>query len=88
MVLDSNMNFSQSIHQASISYEQSRIHTFNDFIAPYAARHNDAFELGSSKQEIIENLENFHPITKQILVPNQFRAEPGAIAESLQSQSF
>lgn len=83
MVLDSNMNFSQSIHQAGISYEQGRNHTFNDFIAPYAARHNDVFELGSSKQEIIENLENFHPITKQILVQNQFRAEPGAIAESL-----
>ena len=40
MVLDSNMNYSRSVHQAGISYVEGQTHTFKDFIAPYAARHD------------------------------------------------
>lgn len=83
MVVDSNMNFSQSIHAASISYEVGKIHSFANHIAPYAARHNSSLGMGTSTQEIVDRLKRLAPPLNQMLVQSSFRAEPDTIANEL-----
>lgn len=83
MVVDSSMNFSQSIHTAGISYEVGKIHTFTNHIAPYAARNNSSLGMGSSTQEIVDRLNSLAPPLKQMLAEMSFRAEPSAIAYNL-----
>lgn len=58
MVLDSNMNFSRSIHEASAGSKQGQALTFNEFIAPYAARHDDLLGLGSTAALVKANLQS------------------------------
>lgn len=57
MVLDSNMDFSRSIHEASTGSKQGQILTFNEFIAPYAARHDDVLGLGSDAAQVRASLQ-------------------------------
>ena len=61
MVLDSNMNFSRSIHEASIASKQGQALTFNEFIAPYAARHDDLLGLGANATLVKANLQSVGP---------------------------
>ncbi|NYT68026.1 alpha/beta fold hydrolase [Pusillimonas noertemannii] len=87
MVLDSNMNFSKPIHVASISYLEGVMHTFKEYIAPYAARHDDIFNMGTSAQAIVNELNTIgHEVTQALLdTGGSFRAEPGNIPGYLSS---
>ena len=58
MVLDSNMNFSRSIHEASAGSKQGQALTFNAFIAPYAARHDDLLGLGANAALVKASLQS------------------------------
>ncbi|MFT0533792.1 alpha/beta fold hydrolase [Castellaniella hirudinis] len=81
MVLDSNMDFSQSIHDASILYKEGQIHTFQNFIAPYIARHDDILGLGDTAAAVIANTQALGHEAKAVLLGLNlsFRAEPGVI---------
>lgn len=81
MVLDSNMNFSRSIHDASILYKKGQAHTYQDFVAPYAARHNDKLGMGTATEDITLALNTLAPPVNQALLMagGNFRAESGEI---------
>ncbi|WP_313082756.1 alpha/beta hydrolase [Pulveribacter sp.] len=81
VVLDSNMNFSKSIHDASISYQDGTALTFREHVAPYAARHDDIFRMGASAQAIVGDLGAVgHRVTQALhLMGVSFRAEPRRI---------
>lgn len=81
MVLDSNMNFSKTIHDASISYTEGQIHTFLNHIAPYAARHDGVLHMGTSTEAIVNDLNAIgHEINQALIsVGNPFRAEADEI---------
>lgn len=83
MVMDSSMNFTQSIHEANTSTLVGTAHTYMNFIAPYAARNNASLGMGDSVQSIVGRLRNLVPEAKQMLVDFNFGAEPEAIADSL-----
>ncbi len=85
MVLDSNMNFNQSIHEAGINYKEGMIHSFVNHTAPYAARHDAIFGLGVTAQAVIENLNTIsHEVNWALLRSGViFRAEPEKIHQSL-----
>ncbi len=87
MVLDSNMNFSKSIHDASISYINGVVHTFEEYIAPYAARHHDIFGMGASAQAVAGGLASIEHEVNQALLDTggSFRAEREGIPEYLSS---
>lgn len=87
MVLDSNMNFSKSIHNASISYVNGQVHTFKEYVAPYAARHDDVFGMGTSAQSIVDDLNTVgHEVTQALLdTGGSFRAERTVIPGYLSS---
>lgn len=69
MVLDSNMNFSRSIHEASIASKQGQALTFNEFIAPYAARHDDLLGLGANATLVKANLQSVGRQVTEALIP-------------------
>ncbi len=77
MVLDSNMNFNQSIHSAAIRYTNGQIHTFLEYIAPYAARHDTILGMGTSVESIVNDLNAIGHKTNQALlnIGGSFRAE-------------
>ena len=85
MVLDSNMNFSRPIHQASISYTEGQIHTFTEFIAPYAARHDAILGLGQSADAVINGLNGIgHSVSQALhMTGESFRAERDGIPDYL-----
>ncbi|WP_175775284.1 alpha/beta fold hydrolase [Burkholderia anthina] len=80
MVLDSSMNFNKSIHDASIASQEGQIHSFNEFIAPYAAKHDDVFGLGKTSKEVSDNLNSLgSDATRALLVlPDAYKFNFGA----------
>lgn len=83
MVVDSSMNFSQSIHAAGISTFDGQVHSFLNHIAPYAARHNSSLGLGSSVQEVVDKLKNVEPPLKKLLLGIGGRAQSDQISVDL-----
>ena len=77
MLLDSNMDFTRSTHDASIGSKQGQILTFNDFIAPYAARHDDLLGLGASADAVKASVARIGPEVAEALIELGFanRAE-------------
>lgn len=77
MLLDSNMDFTRSIHDASIGSVQGQILTFNDFIAPWAARHDDLLSLGVSADAVKASVARIGPEVAEALIELRFvnRAE-------------
>jgi pimeloyl-ACP methyl ester carboxylesterase len=87
MVLDSNMNFNKSIHDASIGTKNGQVHTFLNYIAPYAARHDDILGMGTSTESIVSDLNTIGHKTNEALhaVGGAFRAERETIPEYISS---
>lgn len=85
MVLDSNVNFGKPMHDAWIAYLSGVVHTFLNHSAPYAARHDAIFGLGTTAQAVIENLNTIsHEVNWALLKSGvQFKAEPERIHQSL-----
>jgi len=83
MVLDSNMNFKASMHDASISYENGVINAFRNYIVPYIARHDDIFHMGDNAELIVSNLEGVRREVNQAMLSSSapFRADRGGIAD-------
>lgn len=77
MVVDSNMNFSKSMHEASIRYIEGEIHTFRGYVAPYMARHDAIFHMGATAQAIEANFNEIdHSVKRALLAMGvSFRAE-------------
>lgn len=78
MVLDSNMNYSRSIHDASIRYLDGVVHTFLNHVAPLAARLDNIFHMGTSAESITASLKGIGREVNQGLLDTggSFRAEP------------
>ncbi|MDR0215451.1 MAG: alpha/beta hydrolase [Comamonas sp.] len=83
MVLDSNMNFSRPMNDASVLYKEGQIHTFLEFQAPYISRHDDLIGLGKTVDQVINNLNSMTDHAKSILGHASYRAEPGSIAVNI-----
>ncbi|WP_323011817.1 alpha/beta fold hydrolase [Castellaniella sp.] len=81
MVLDSNMDFSQAMADASILYKKGQILSFMDFVAPYMARHDDILGMGKTAPEVIAHVQSLgHEATAALLgLGVGFRVEPAEI---------
>lgn len=83
MVLDSNMNFSASIHDAGIAYYVGVAHTFREYVVPYIARHDNIFHMGNKAQDIISDLEAVgHEVNRAMLsIGESFRGDSAGIPQ-------
>jgi len=80
MVLDSNLNFTKTLHDASVSYRQGQTQAYTGLMLPYMARHDSVFELGSDREVIAQNLNSLRADVNQAMleIGNNFRVEiPG-----------
>lgn len=83
MVLDSNMNFSATMHDASIAYDMGVAHTFREYIVPYIARHDNVFHMGDKAESIISDLEAVGREINQAMlgITENFRGDTDDIPE-------
>ncbi|WP_397474397.1 alpha/beta fold hydrolase [Pusillimonas sp.] len=81
MVLDSNANFTKTLHEAFIHYRLGQIHSFKAFMAPYMARHDSVFHMGVDAETVIGNLAGMnHEVNLGLFdISNAFRVEPQLI---------
>ncbi len=64
MVLDSNADFSNAYMNFSELQPGARQRLLDEVMAPYAARHADFFQLGSSADEVRAVLASLHPVVR------------------------
>ena len=85
MVIDSSMNFNQSIHDASILSKEGEVHSFLNHSAPYAARHHAVFGLGTTVQEVVDQLRSLsHEVNWALLNSGvNFHADVNSIYTAL-----
>ncbi len=65
MVLDSSVDFSLTLHDTALLQPPALTRTFDDVLAPYAARHPDIFELGDNVDVIRNILGQTQPVLQQ-----------------------
>lgn len=64
MVLDSTADFTASLQDIAVLQGPALARTFNDVLAPYAARHADVFQLGSDVETIRNWMHQLHPVVR------------------------
>lgn len=83
MILDSNLNFSKSFHEASVSYQMGQAQAYTGLMLPYIARHHAVFGLGTDADLIDQNLSNLRADVSQAMldIGQNFRVEVAVVPD-------